>query len=150
MTQNVNVEKPNNRRKNHGSLQTAENHYESNTTMGKHRGNDLLHPFFVTRRLQWTQRHLSLSLSLHTQLHAHYRTNNVQLTIYCFCPKSYLYTYDFRLFTHMAQKAQSNIFTYVSLPTGREDHHRVLDHPVSRLSAPDRCVSRVGTAEVLD
>ena len=36
----------------------------------------------------------------------------------------------FGLFTHMAQKAQWNIFTYVSLPTGLEDHHRVLDHPV--------------------
>ena len=35
-----------------------------NTTKGKHRGNDLSHPFFATRRLQWRQRPLYLSLSL--------------------------------------------------------------------------------------
>ena len=60
----INVETQNG--KNHGSSQTAEYTMREEHTNGKHRGNDLLHPFLATRWLQWRQRPLSLSLSLYT------------------------------------------------------------------------------------
>ena len=72
-------------------------HYERMLQRWKHRGNDLLHLYFTTRRLQWRQQPLSLSLYLYTQFRSvHIQLQKCSTTINCFCPKSYLYTYDFR------------------------------------------------------
>ena len=102
--------------------------------MGKHRGNDLLHPFFATRRLRWRQQplYLSLSLCLYTQLRSvHIQLQNVQQHNYVFA-LSHIYTHmTFVLFTHMAPKgAHKNTFTYVSLLIGQEVFHQVLDNPI--------------------
>ena len=76
-------------------------HYERRLQRWKHRGNDLLHLYFATRWLQWRQRPLSLSLSLSHSVSIHsyalytYNYKSVQQHK-LFCPKSYLYTYDFR------------------------------------------------------
>ena len=99
-TQYVNVETQ--MWENHGSPGTVKNHYERRIQQwGKHRGNDLLHPFFATRRLQWRQRSLSLSLSLYSYTHV------VQLTMmfhtHNYFALSHIYTHmTFGLFTHMA------------------------------------------------
>ena len=66
----------------------------------KHKGNDLLHfSLRHTRRLQWRQLPLSLSLSLShaLSLHTRYTTNfrKCNNNILSVCPKSYLYIYDF-------------------------------------------------------
>ena len=76
--------------------------------MGKHRGNDLLRPFFTTRRLQWRQRPLSLSHSLSL---CHY-TQLRSIHIYAITPLqqkrfalSHIYTHmTFGLFTHMVPR----------------------------------------------
>ena len=129
--------------KNHGSPQTAENHYERNTTMGKHRGNDLLHPFFATRRLQWRQRPLSLSLSV--TIHSY--THTIQLIMFnninCFCPKSYLYTYDFRaIYTYGPKgltRTHSRMCPFQPVEGG---YHRAFSHPVLLTSHPEGPVSQ--------
>ena len=106
--------------------------------MGKHRSNDLLHPFFTTRWLQWRQRPLSLSHSLSLSLShsrytvTHYTTNAITINnTKLFCPKSYLYTYDFRaIYTYDPKRLTRTHSRMCPFQTGREDHQRVLDHPV--------------------
>ena len=68
-----------------------------------------------------TEATTSLSLSIAVTIHTRYTTTKVFNNYLYVCPKSYLYTYDFRA-----------IYTYGPKgPTiGREDHHRALDHPV--------------------
>ena len=70
---------------------------ERNTKLRKHRGNDLLSSSFATRSGYNEEATTSFFLSLSQ----HSVTRSVQLTlqphiIQSMCPKSYLYTYDFR------------------------------------------------------
>ena len=95
---------------------------------GKHIGNDLLHSFFATRRLQWRQRPPFLSLS---RSHCHYtplRTIHIYATtslhhLNCFCPKSYLYTYDFQ-----------TIYTYGPKGLTRTHSHICPFKPVGKIT----------------
>ena len=109
------------------------NHYERNT-MGKHKGNDLLRPFFATQWLQWRQWPLSLSVSfsLSTQLRSiHIQLQNVQqpTTIFALC---HIYTHiTFRaIYTYGPKRLTNTHLHMCPLPIGREDHHRAWDHPV--------------------
>ena len=95
-------------------------HYERRLQRWKHKGNDLSHFYFATRRLQWKQRPLSLShaLSLCTQLHTHCTTTNVQqlLTVFAL---SHIYTQmTFGLFTHMAPRGSLG-HIYICVPFNR-------------------------------
>ena len=81
--------------KNHGSSQTAENHYERNTTTGKTQRQRLLAPLLrhtaVTVEAT-TSFSLSLSLSLYTvTLYTHTTTKNCSTTLRALCLKSYLW-----------------------------------------------------------
>ena len=77
---------------------------------------------------------LSLSLchtlSLYTVTHTLYN-QQCSTTLNCFA-LSHIYTHvTFRLFTHMAPRGSlEHIHVCIPSKTGREDHHRVLDHPV--------------------
>ena len=102
---NVNVENPNVGKKTTSSPQTAEYTVREEYIDREHRGNDLLHPFFATRWLQWRQRPLSLththSLYIYSALY-----NIIHYTPLKVFPKSYLYTYDFQsIYTYGPQGA---------------------------------------------
>ena len=90
--------------------------------MEEHRGNDLSDPFFATRRLQWRQRPLSLSLSpslclYRVTLYTH-TTTKVFNNLFVFA-LSHIYTHmTFGLFTHMAPRGSLG-HIYIWVPSNR-------------------------------
>ena len=129
---NVNMENPN-VGKTTSSPQTAEYTMREEYSDREHRGNDLLHPFFATRWLQWRQRPLCLSLALSlTFLHSFSRYSHNAPTNYIHkLALSHIYTHmTFKLFTHIAPRGSLE-HIHICIPFSRsEDHHQVLDHPV--------------------
>ena len=102
---NVNVENPN-VGKTTSNPQTAEYTMREEYSDREHRGNDLLHPFFATRWLQWRQRPLSLSLALSNLFtkFPHYSHNAPTNYIHKLA-LSHIYTHmTFGLFTHIAPR----------------------------------------------
>ena len=136
--QYVNVEKPK-CGKNHGSPETAENHYERKIQKnGEAQRQRPLVSFVRHTTVTMRQRPLtiSLSLSLYTvthPMHIHTTTQkkrfNQPLTLFAL---SHIYTHmTFGLFTHMTPRGPTRAHLHMCpLPISREDHRRALDHPV--------------------
>ena len=111
---------------------------------GKHRGNNLLRSFLTTRRLQWKQRPLlSLSLYLYAQLRTiHIQLQNIQ-PHKLFCPKSYLYTYDFRVnYTYGPKGLTRTHSRLCPLQPAEEGYHQAFNRPVLLTSHPEGPVSQ--------
>ena len=74
---------------------------------------------------------LSLSLSLHSYALYTYNYKKMFNNPLTLCPKSYLYTYDFRpIYTYGPKGFTRAHLRMCPFQPGRGDHHRFLDHPV--------------------
>ena len=105
-------------------------HYEEEiTTMGAQGQRPLAPPLFATRSSYNKEATTSFSLSLSHALYNHSLQNINNLMK--MCALSHIYTY-----------MTFGLFTYMSIPIGRTDRNRILDHPVLSIFHPEGHVSQ--------
>ena len=123
---------------NHGSPQTAENHYER-------------------RKQQWESTKATTSCTPSSPHGGYNEGNDLSLTIHshmlftynattstnCFCPKSYLYTYDFRAIYTYGPKGLTRTHSHMCpFQPAEEGYHRAFNHPILHTSYPEGPVSQ--------
>ena len=134
---------------NHSSPQAAEytmrDKYNNGKTQRQRPLSPLLRRTAVTMRQRPLSLSLSLSLSLYTvTLYTHTTTKSVQRPTNCFCPKSYLYTYDFRaIYIDGPQRGSQEHINMCPFQLVEGHHHRffLTSHPEGPISQQNRIMS---------